>query len=567
MLVKLLHIEYKEVNVLIRETGIAIKDILKMKSFEKSNIIAGEGGINRIITRVNVMADPDILNWVDKGEFLLTTGYFFKTTKLENQLNLIRESNFKKLSGMGIKIFPYLDKMPEEIIKLANELNFPIIEIDYEVPFTDIMTPVFQEIFNRQSSIINKVQIVHKDTMNVLLKGGSIKDIIGNLSKTLENPIVVVDHHFDEIIIDSLGDSQIYKKLEDDINLTFSKNKLRVDKNKTSRDKINIDEDDIDRIMVPIMVKNNIYGHLIAYGMKSDLSDFDVLYMESTSTVVAVEFLKRISIQEVENKYKAEFFEDLISFDEFRKKKAIERANYYKLDKDASYSVLTLRLSKTESSIDSDEEYNQMLVKVMYMIDLICKNECNSYLTANKGKKINILFMWKKSEDSNKKINLIAQMIKESLNAKVASIKFKMGIGRETMGLANVYKSLKDAEKAVDATKNYVDGDIINFETLGIYKIFCQDNLKEELISFYKSTLEPLVEYDRKRDTELVKSLRIYFETNGNLKKMSEKLFTHYNTVLYRINRIQEITKRNLNDEMDRYGLETSMKIMRILNL
>lgn len=100
------------------------------------------------------------------------------------------------------------------------------------------------------------------------------------------------------------------------------------------------------------------------------------------------------------------------------------------------------------------------------------------------------------------------------------TLSFRIGIGRVYKGLENTYKSLRDAEKAVEASVNFVEDKIINFEELGIYKIFCQDHLKEELISFfYEATLKPLVLYDRKRDTELVKSLMIYFETNGNLKK------------------------------------------------
>ncbi len=149
-----------------------------------------------------------------------------------------------------------------------------------------------------------------------------------------------------------------------------------------------------------------------------------------------------------------------------------------------------------------------------------------------------------------------AGTIENILNTKMNTLSFRIGIGRVYKGLDNTYKSLRDAEKAVEASINFVEDTIINFEELGIYKIFCQDHLKEELVSFYDATLKPLVLYDRKRDTELVKSLIIYFETNGNLKKMSEKLFTHYNTVLYRINRIQEITGKNLDNEGERYGLK-----------
>lgn len=69
---------------MIRETGVAIRDILQMDSMKNCKTLAGEDGLNNIITQVNVMADPDILNWVDRGEFLLTTAYFFQDLGSDN---------------------------------------------------------------------------------------------------------------------------------------------------------------------------------------------------------------------------------------------------------------------------------------------------------------------------------------------------------------------------------------------------------------------------------------------------------------------------------------------------
>ncbi len=552
---------------MIRETGVAIRDILKMESMKNCTILAGEDGLSNIITQVNVMADPDILNWVDRGEFLLTTAYFFKTSDLTTQLNLIKESSKKKLSGIGIKVYPYLDKLPDEVVEMANDLNFPIIELDYNVPFTDIMTPVFKEIFDRQSSIIRKVETLHKDNMKVVLKGGGIEDILGNLSKSIENPILVKDHHFEECIHIGEESDPLYKVLVEDINQSLKKSKSSFKSNKSSKDQVIISGQTVDRLMVPIIVRNNIYGHLITYGTWRELTNFDVLSLESTSNVIAMEFLKRISVQEVENKYKAEFFEDLISLDAKRKEKALERANYYRFDREGHYSILTVLFEEEEGQPQDDGTYSQALIKAMYMIDLACRDGARTYLMANKGRKIHILFMWKSRDEHAKNAAHAAATIDEILNNKMNTLRFRIGIGRVYKGLENSYKSLRDAEKAVEASVNYVDDKIIDFEGLGIYKIFCQDHLKEELVSFYEATLKPLVIYDRKRDTELVKSLIIYFETNGNLKKMSEKLFTHYNTVLYRINRIQEITGKSLDNEGERYGLQTALKIMKILDL
>lgn len=548
----------------MKDTGVKIRDILEMKPLENGRLLAGAAGADKIVTRVNVMADPDILNWVDEGEFLLTTGYFFKTTKLEAQINLIKECSAKNLSGIGIKIFPYLEFLPVELIDLANQLEFPLIELDYEVPFTDIMMPVFQSIFDKQSSVIRKVETLHNETMDVVLKGGGLNDILRSLAKSIENPVCLKDYHFEEVHSMDLMDESLKEAIEEHIRSGLKTNIYTNRFGKTIQDKVSLEGKEVDRMMVPIMVKNNLYGHLVAFGTSRELNHYDSLYLESTSSIIALEFLKRISVQEVENKYKAEFFEDLISFDEKRKLKAIERANYYRFDKDAFYSVFTVRLSRSEGA---EEEYNQVITKAMYMIDMVCKEEGRTYIIASKGKKINVLFMWKGAEDHKRLSTRISNNIKEALDQKVSQIAYRVGIGRVYKGIDQVHKSLKDAEKAVDAAKTYVNQQVIDFDTLGIYKIFCQDHLKDELLSFYKTTLEPLVIYDRKRDTELVKSLIIYFETNGNLKKMSEMLFTHYNTVLYRINRIQDITGKDLEDEGDRYGLQTALKIMKILDL
>ncbi len=553
---------------MIKETGIAIRDILNLEPLKKAKVLAGETGIDRVVNRVNVLADPDILNWVDEGEFLLTTGYFFKTSDMETQLNLIRECSVKKLSGIGIKVYPYLDALPTEIVELANELRFPLIELDYEVAFTDIMTPVFKEIFDKQSNIIRRVETLHKDNMNTMLKGGSVDDILVNLQKSIGNPILVKDHHFEEFIFSERPDTEVNDLLAEDFNQYARRFKTKLRKNKTIRDIAKLPDDQleraVERLVVPIMVKNAVFGHLVVYSYYQELTNFDVLSVESTASVIALEFLKKMSVQEVENKYKAEFFEDLISFDAKRKNKALDRANYYRFDRDATYGIVTVKLCDDRSA---DATWHQHLNKAIFLIDSICKDEDQTYLVANKGRNLHILFMWKKGDAPEKITAQITEKIQHILGSKIQGSDFRIGVGRQYEGLDNVDKSLHDAEKAVEASGNYVDERIVYFTELGIYKIFCQDHLKDELVNFYGSTLQPLVKYDRKRDTELVKSLIIYFETNGNLKKMSEQLFTHYNTVLYRINRIQEITGKNLDDEGDRYGLQTALKIMRILDL
>ncbi len=159
------------------------------------------------------------------------------------------------MSGIGIKIFPYLEKLPDEIVELANTLKFPIVELDYEIPFADIMTPIFKEIFNKQSLLLQKVENVHNDTMDVILKGGSIKEIIRVLSRTVENPIIVKDHHFEEYICDESSPDPHYDQLVDSVKKYFKTATHNYRSIKKIEDSVLINGEMMDRIMVPILVK------------------------------------------------------------------------------------------------------------------------------------------------------------------------------------------------------------------------------------------------------------------------------------------------------------------------
>ncbi len=552
---------------MIKETGIALREVLQMDMMKHCRLLAGSSAENNVITRVNIMADPDVLDWVMEGEFLLTTAYFFKSATVEEQEKLIREAAHKQLSGIGIKVSPYLEKLPDQILALADELQLPIVELDAEIPFGDIMTPIFREIFNRQSEMLKTVENVHNDTMDVILKGGGIKEIIRVLMRSVENPVLIKDHYFEEYMYDEQDAASDYPTLIRGVKKYFKTVLNHYRYVKKVEDRVTVNNTYVDRVMVPILIRNNVHGHMVIFGTRRKISSFDVLNLESASTIIALEFLKRISVQEVENRYKADFFDDLISLDERRKDKAVERANYYRLQRDAWYSVMTIHLEEGAEAANSTDELNQTLGRMIHAIDANCKAEERIYLIANKGSSVNVLFMWDDEKKYEREVRQTADCIERVIEQKISGLDFRIGVGRVCKGLENVAHSLKDAEKAVEAANAYIGERVVEFEKLGIYKIFCQENLKDELQNFYNSTLRDLVEYDRKRDTELVRTLQAYFETNGNLKRMSELLFTHYNTILYRINRIQEITGKNLESENERYGLQTALKIMDIMSL
>ena len=236
----------------------------------------------------------------------------------------------------------------------------------------------------------------------------------------------------------------------------------------------------------------------------------------------------------------------------------MERASNFRFSENANFIILNIDvLCKT----NADE--TEKTLKAAYLIELICKDMGRSYMILNKSDHIYILIMLKEGE-TIQVVKRYTKYIYEILKSKMKKYQTKIGAGRIYKGLINVHKSLEDATKSLEAAVNYIGEDVVYFEEMGIYKILSQTSLKSELEIFYKDTLEPLVAYDLRKDTELVKTLEVYFECNGNLKKMSESLFTHYNTILYRLGRIQEIVNMDIEKEEDRFAIQTALKVHKI---
>jgi len=553
-----------------RQNGISVEDMLGLEVMGDSKLIAGFKGIRNTISRVNIMADPDIIDWVQEGEFLLTTAYFFEKDNVEAQKKLIKECSEKHLAGIGIKVSPYLDSLSDDVIHLADELSFPLIDIHQSIPLSDVMMGIFKEIFNKQASLLERIEKVHEQFMAVMLEGNGIEEVTQVIHDNIKNP-VIINLDISNQMYEKLGDldDKLRNEFLEDIREFYDPNNGRSKLKKLDEDKVIIDGKFVNRMIMPIVLKDNVYGHIFTWSTNTPLGGFDLSIIESAATTIALAVLQELSVKEVEIRYRSEFFEDLISPDAKRKRKALERAHFFNLNPN-EYYVIEVMSFKLKFEDENDDEFlfeyvQDHVSNMVTIIEGIMKYLNLNGIVATKLNGVQVLLGFEDKSVIVDRLKNFNNRVIEALNEKFNNMDVKIGIGRVYKGLDNVNKSFADAVKTIRTGKAIIDKDVITFDEMGIFKILCQDFLTEELEDFYNTTLKPLVDYDNKKSTELVKTLKAYFEYNGNLTRMSEKLYTHYNTILYRINRINEITGMNLDDPNDRLNLEIALKISELL--
>ncbi len=119
---------------------IRVKDIEKIWNNGYASLVAGKGGIERVIDSYDMMEQPDIKPWLRKHLLLITTGYAIRNDK-EALLNLIRLLEEANASALAIKT-RFFDDFPKEALQLADELNFPLFFLNNNSGFTELVFPV-----------------------------------------------------------------------------------------------------------------------------------------------------------------------------------------------------------------------------------------------------------------------------------------------------------------------------------------------------------------------------------------------------------------------------------------
>jgi purine catabolism regulator len=118
-----------------------------------------------------------------------------------------------------------------------------------------------------------------------------------------------------------------------------------------------------------------------------------------------------------------------------------------------------------------------------------------------------------------------------------------------------------EARKAIEiGSYIYPDKDVISFYDLGPFGVLRFEDVERKNFGSGFNSLEPLMKEEDGK--ELIETLKVYFESGSNCNKAASKLFIHSNTVRYRINKIQELCKIDLEDYIERLKLEISLRFL-----
>ncbi|MET0132768.1 MAG: GAF domain-containing protein [Kibdelosporangium sp.] len=90
---------------------------------------------------------------------------------------------------------------------------------------------------------------------------------------------------------------------------------------------------------------------------------------------------------------------------------------------------------------------------------------------------------------------------------------------------------------------------------------------RTDVDGFLRSTLGPVLDYDERRGTELIRTMRTYFECGASLTRAKEVLHVHVNTVVQRLDRIASLLGADWQTPERALELQLALRVLKLYSV
>ncbi len=519
----------------------------------KAKVVAGSGGLDRVVRWTHIIDHPDILPYVHEGYLLLTTA-FALTINPASQVNLIPRLDEKKLAGLMVNVGPYMDDIPASMIADAERLNFPIITLPWEVNFTDVTHAIHEYLINEQYALSKRVFEIHEKLTQIVIHGGGLDDLTSQLADLLQRSVTIEDASF------SLLAYKSFEPIDDVRARTIAEGRtpaevvayhtrqglyerLHQERRPQKVDPIPELGLTLERVIAPIIVGPHLFGYIWVIATDQALTELDILAIERAANVAALILSRQQAVYEAEQRVKNQLFESLLDPRFSRGSENIPET-LHRLGLSAGYQILVLECNPDQPRIIS----NRLIENCIEAFKI------NALLVERGGRIVVIL-----KSDSEKKAIEVAQQI--FARGEECHCNFAIGISPLMKGVDQFRAAYEFALNALHVGSAInPKGGVWSAANLGY--VLGMLHLPEEFcqVNHYRSMIACLAAYDQEHGTELLRTLSTYIDQFGDINKTAQSLFIHRNTLYQRLKKIGDLCQVDLRDTLTILNLFLALK-------
>lgn len=502
-------------------------------------VVAGERSLEREISWVHIIDHPEVAEWVRPGQLLLSNGYSWPE-EAQAQRDLVAALSDRGLVGVVLSVPHFMTHFPAATVEAAERCGLPLLEMPWEINFAQVTEEVLAHIVAHQARVIERSEKIHRELTGVALTASGLGDIAGALASLLGRTVEFTDT--DAVSMCAAGELAQQGKLRAAIVGWMERHRAirELAQGHTAIRFPRFEEGDLPAgLGCGIRIRGELAGVVWISAEGSALGDLDVRAAEHAAVVAALHLShqRELSLQEARLGYA--FVDALLEGRFVASASSLERAKMSGWDPEGEYRVCIALLDEpvplSKEGFARRERWAQDLrqkLAAMQLPSLLA-------LTLNQ---VNFL--------------LPAAVRPEDVWQAMSDHRSALAVSRTWRGADGIASGAADAAGLVPLLR---PGRVHHFDELLFDRVLLGDGQARAI--FIDRIVSPL--RGQRRGESLLETLQALAEQGFQLVQAAKCLGIHVSTLRYRVEKIEALLGRSLDDGQVRLEMQVAMRLIR----
>ena len=538
---------------------VSVSEVLRLALPPSTEVVAGAAGLGNTATWVRLLRTrPTSLGRIENGEiWLLSTAAL--------QLMGDRRSVARMVSDMaqaGVVAFVTPEVLGPEARAAADLAATPILRVPAEISLAEIEKAVIAVLVDRDRAIGQRVHEVYERLLATLIEDRGLELISDIVAEVTSKAVYLLDEHFQPTL--QTGGGQRVADILADVRRRYWEGQLG---NVSERPIVvrSADQEPTAVALRPLTLRGAIEGYLALIGPVEDFADFDHQVADRAASVLAIELAKQSAVVEARLRLQGDFLSGLLDDPNPPDEALLDRARRLGYDLSRPHLAFVLRPRECDGSNGTVARGQQRFVDAARRRLVVA--DVTTLLREHEGS-VQVLMPCPPDVDASHIDATLGwvEQLRAGLQESLApdSIAVVAGVGRSPGPETTPFAAMREATRAADiAASMPLDSPAaLHFGRLGALRLIFHLADNPELRAFQRDQLGPLEISDSTRRSEFVRTLDAFLRAGGNHMRAARALNVHRNTLIYRLERIQELLGgTDLEDPETRLNLQLALKI------
>ena len=539
-------------------TAMTVQRCLRAAPLDTARIVAGMPGVAARRVRWVAVIEWPVEDFVARDEFVLTTGIGCDEAQFTQLVTEVADAEAAALClavGPGA---PY-PAAPAGALAVADERGMPLIEIPWEVRFADVLRSLTDRLLSaRYAATMGSPDRLPAGFTDALLHRHGLRAIAEALEGMTERGVLVLDADLVVCAHGPLAEERLgTEALRRQPALARALDPAALEGLRAS-----LPDDDVRAVpgapeaglpaglLTAAVAQGVVHGYVLALSEEQKPDDplvVERLALGHAAVAVAIETLRRRAAAEAEARVRGDFLWELASGVLVNRQELAAKAVLLGYAVERPYRVL---VAAADAGADAALDEVVRHLRRHGAVD--------GLEATRRGDRV-LAVVPAEAAPALAPTELARRL------APVVGERVSWGIADGATPLGELAEGMRGAERALRVGRALQgSGTVADAAALGPFLLLDALARDDAACHTAEAVLAPLTRYDSERSRNLLETLEVFLEENGNTTAAARRLFLNRHSLMYRLRKIEALTQRDLHRHEDRFLLELSLRLRRI---